>query len=141
MKTTMARCYLALLAFVATATAAECPTGADQDGVITLLMDPDDLDLYDNIRTDSPLHSDNELPGSCCLLVEIRSFMNDSEITFSMSGEDVNGGTVTQSVTGGHESTVTFSTPVRKILALSRDAESEGPIEVGYTVATCDVLV
>jgi hypothetical protein len=65
---------------------------------------------------------------------------NDSEISFSMVGEDINGGTVTQSVTGGNLATVTMTTPVSEITTFTRSGMSSGKIMVGYEPATCDVL-
>ena len=147
MKTTMARttCYLALLAFVTVATAAECqlcaecPSTADQDGLITAYTNNATLDLTDLIRVDAPLHPDHELAGTCCLAITVLSAGDDSGIDFTVEGKDSTGSPITTTVTGANSATATISTPVSTITRFTRSGPSADAIIVGYDVAACDV--
>jgi len=86
-----------------------------------------------NLTIDGALSSGGESALNHGHLIDITSLGNDSGRTFTVTGEDYRGVTLTESITGPNTTTVTGIKYFKKVTQVQVDADTAGAITVGVS--------
>lgn len=73
--------------------------------------------------------------------VTVASVADDSGRTFTVSGTDANGTTITEAITGANAGTATGSKEFLTVTGVTTDDNTAGAVTVGFTAANADTVI
>ena len=113
-----------------------CPTENSFNSVSGgAVMNNDNLNVTVFIDSDHVLHHDHELAGTCCLLLQITAFSDDSGNNYTVFGVDINGSPVTETIPGPNGGSVNFTMQISRIDSLTSSDTRTGSITLGAVVS------